>query len=69
MQVRYDNVFALSFRKSFSSSSDEVTELAEDVALELNNKKFNETLTSSVQDQAVKKVAQELNFATNTCDA
>ena len=51
-----------------SSRSDKVPELVKDMSAEVRSKMFSEMITSSVQDQAVKKVSQELDNETDTCD-
>ena len=61
-------IIALSFREVLSSKAEKVKELAEDVSLELTDKQFKDIFSSSVQDQAAKKVAKELDVATDTCD-
>lgn len=65
---RWNDIVSLSLRNVSSSRSDKVPELVKDMSAEVRSKMFSEMITSSVQDQAVKKVSQELDNETDTCD-
>ena len=56
---KHNNAIALSFRKPISHESDKVAELAEEICDETFDLKFQDALSSSVQDLATSTVAKE----------